>query len=171
VRRGCRALLAALLALGLAGCAVSGLEFVSDNRVTLLAPKSLALVKLPVTLRWAIKHFTLAAPGRGQVSPDVGYFAIFVDQAPIRPGQTLRAVAAGDPSCLHSPGCPNATYLANHQVYTTTSTEFTLSQVASLNDYQSVQLHEVTIVLMNTAGHRIGESAWYIDFRLRQELF
>ncbi|MHB8341618.1 MAG: hypothetical protein ACYDB7_10645 [Mycobacteriales bacterium] len=163
LRRGLTAL---AVSLALAGCSFSNLAFVTDTRLHFTAPVNRDLVKLPVTLRWTMRDFTVLAPGTAAPSSSTGYFALFVDQAPIRPGQTLRAVASGNNSCLHTPGCPNAAYLADRGVYTTASTSFTLTQVASLNAYQNVQLHTVTVVLLNSAGHRIGESAWYVSFRL-----
>lgn len=163
LRRGGTAL---VLCVALAGCSFSNLAFVTDTRLHIVAPTNRALVKLPVTLRWTMRDFTVTPPGSGPPSARAGYFALFVDQAPVRPGQTLRAVASGDNACLHTPGCPNAAYLADRGVYTTTVTSFTLTQVASLNAYQQIQLHTVTIVLLDSTGHRIGESAWYVDFRL-----
>ena len=163
-------MLAAVLAAAVAsGCGVSQLAFVTDTRLHIFAPKSLTLVTLPVTLRWTIRDFTIAGPSPGSDGAHTGYFAIFVDRAPVRPGQTLRAVVSGDNACLHTPGCPTAQYLADRQVYTTTNTYFTLTTLTSLSGYQKVQLHEATIVLMDPGGHRVGESAWYVDFRVRQE--
>lgn len=172
-RRLPRALLALALCLGLAGtgCSVSALAFVVDHRLHFVSPRSRATVTLPVTVRWTIRDFTIAGPGAGPASSHVGYFALFVDRAPVRPGQTLRAVASGDRVCLHTPGCPDQTYLNDRGVYTTTNTWFTFSQIATLNtvnSHEKKELHEVTIVLMNTAGHRIGESAWYLDFWMRK---
>ncbi|HVA61551.1 MAG TPA: hypothetical protein VNG13_13590 [Mycobacteriales bacterium] len=163
-----RVLWLALLTLSASGCAVSNLSFVADKRLTVTSPKAQQLVGLPVTLRWTIKDFTISAPNSAAASATSGYFAIFVDRAPIRPGQTLKAVGSGDPACVHTPGCPDTTYLADHQVYTTTATSLTLTSVNSLNTYQQVQLHEAIIVLLDASGHRIGESAWYVDFRVRQ---
>lgn len=170
MRRFAFLLACAALSAGLAGCGFgfSGLQFVADKRLHITAPRSLALVHVPVTLRWRISAFTITGPHRGPASERTGYFAVFVDLAPVRPGQTLRAVAAGDPACLRTPGCPNPTYLAARGVYTTTQTSLTLSNIPPVNSYQQIQLHEVTIVLLNTDGRRIGESAWYIDFRLSQ---
>ena len=34
------------------------------------------------------------------------------------------------------------------------------------NTKEKKQLHRITVVLMNTAGHRIGESAWELDVRI-----
>ncbi len=161
------ALAVLMLTLLLAGCSFSNLQFVQDTRLKVIAPKSEALVKLPLTLRWTIKDYSPEPAGEPS-GANRGYFAIFVDRAPVRPGQTLRVLASGNNACLHTPGCPDAQELASLQVYTTASTQFTLRTVDSLNSYQQVQLHEAVIVLMDTTGHRIGESAWYIDFRLRQ---
>jgi hypothetical protein len=169
--RSARWLLAALLVFALAGCSFQNLAFVTDTRLQILSPTQQALVHLPVTIRWRMRDFTVAPPGSGTPSKDAGYFAVFVDRAPVRPGQTLRAVASGDDSCLHTAGCPNAAYLAEHGVYTTTADQIALAVIPSLNNYQQVQLHEVTIVLLDTAGRRIGESAWYVDFRLKEPVF
>lgn len=162
-----RALLAAFVAVAVGGCAVSNLQFVTDSRVKVVAPKQQALVRMPVTIRWTVRDFHVAAPGSGQRS-NAGYFAIFVDRAPIRPGQTMRAVVSTDRSCLSTPGCPSPSFLAGLGIYTTTKTSLTLRSVSPLNGYQRVQLHEAVIVLMSPDGRRIGESAWYVDFRVRQ---
>ena len=110
--------------------------------------------------------FRVVSPGTLPVSRDAGYFAIFIDRAPVRPGQTLAAIA--DRQCRRTPGCVNAGYLSDRGVYTTTSDSLTLTQVASLNSYQNVQTHEATVVLVDSAGKRVGESAWYLDFRMRK---
>lgn len=158
------ALALAALAL-LAGCNMSNLEFVKDNRLRFVSPRSRQLVGVPVRVAWVMSGFRVEGLGSAPPSRDAGYFAIFVDRAPVRPGQTLLSLA--DRSCRVTPGCFNAEYLAERNVYTTTGDSFTLEQVPALNSYEKVQVHQVTIVLMNTAGQRIGESAWYLEFRLR----
>ena len=152
---------ATVAAVALAGCGASNLAFRTDHRVHISSPASRALVDAPVTLRWNL----LPRPE----APTT--FAVFVDRAPVKPGQTLRAVAAGDSSCQHAPGCPDAQYLADRQVYTTTDTSLTLQTVGSLNSYQTTQLHEATIVLLDASGRRVGEAAWYVDFRMRHRRF
>jgi hypothetical protein len=147
------------------GCAVSNLQFVADNRLHFVAPRSRALVQLPVTLRWSITDFTVVPPGTVPVSSHQGYFAVFVDRSPVKPGQTVAAVA--DSSCRRTPGCMNAGYLADRGVYTASADEVKLSQIASVNSYQKVQTHEATVVLLDSAGRRVGESAWYLDFRMK----
>lgn len=166
------ALVAALAALLLAGCSlpnVAEMNFRVDTRLHFLAPPARSLVRQPITLRWTIRDFTTAPLGSGPANPHRGYFAIFVDHAPIRPGQTMQAVAANDHYCAHSAGCPNTAYLAARQIYTTTRTSYRLPLLASLaGDNQTVQLHTVVIVLMDTTGHRIGESSWQLDVRVRK---
>lgn len=149
----------------MAGCSLSNLQFIKDNRLHFISPAARQLVATPVTVRWSITGFRVEKPASSPPSTDAGYFAIFVDRAPIQPGQNLLSLA--DRSCRDTPGCFNAQYLADRNVYTTTTDSFTIPQVPSLNSYENVQVHEVTIVLMNTVGQRIGESAWYLDFRLR----
>ena len=114
-----------------------------------------------------MRDFTRVRPGRGEPSRSRGYFAIFVDRPPVAPGKTLRAVADRDTSCLRTPGCPDASYLADRQIYTTAGDRFVLDRVADFVDNrEKEQLHEVTVVLLDSAGRRIGESAWYLEFWL-----
>jgi hypothetical protein len=160
--------LAVALTLALAGCSASAEAFTADHRLHFVSPRSRATVSLPVTLNWRMRDFTVVGPGAGPPSSRSGYFALFVDRAPVRPGETLRAVAGRDRVCLHTPGCPDQAYLSDRGVYTSTSESLTLTQIASRNSYQQKQLHEVTIVPLDTAGHRIGESAWSINFWMHQ---
>jgi len=171
-------LVAATLALATAtsGCAfgLHNLSFVNDTRLHFTAPRQRALVHLPVTITWTMSDFDVVSPGaelpsgHSGDSGDAGYFGVFVDRAPVHPGQTVTSVA--DHLCRVTPGCLTTTYLANRGVYTTTSDSITLTVLSLLNTYQKTQTHEVTVVLLNTAGQRIGESAWYIDFRFRASL-
>lgn len=137
----------------LSGCG-SGLSFRADHRLDVTSPRSRTSVHLPVTVRWTMRDFD--HPG--------GYYALFVDRAPVRPGQTVESLADGD--CRRTPGCPDRSYLAARGVYTTAGTSLTLTAVDPVNSYDRIQTHEVTIVLMDRTGRRIGESAWYVDFRL-----
>ncbi|HVT20353.1 MAG TPA: hypothetical protein VHE57_03040 [Mycobacteriales bacterium] len=154
----------------LCGCTnISALQFRTDHHVTFTAPSSRAKTALPVTLRWRVEDFRVAGPDSAEPpSKDAGYFALFVDRAPIKPGQTLAAVAGGDSSCVPAAGCPDRQYLADRQVYWTTGLSYTLRQVDPLDDSDNWQLHEVTIVLLDTSGHRIGEHAYYRDFKLKR---
>jgi hypothetical protein len=173
LRRAATLACAALL-MGAAGCGpqLSKLSFRVDKRVHFVTPKDRSLVHAPLTIRWTIRDFTLSAPATGPTDKHVGYFAVFVDRAPIKPGQTLKVVASDDRACQREPTCPDAAYLALRQIYTTTTTSVTLPRVAPLVDNgDKTQLHEVTIVLLDTSGHRIGESAWHITFKMKKPTF
>lgn len=167
-----RLALLAVLAVATSGCGLThlnDLNFRVDDRLHFLTPKSRSLVHAPVTVSWTIRDFTVAAPGSAPPSRHAGYFAVFVDRAPIRPGQTLKAIGSGDLSCERDPKCPDTTYLNDHRVYTTTATQLRLPLISDiLGDHESLQMHSVTVVLMDTAGHRIGESAWELDFRMHR---
>ena len=166
-------LASACLALTLvAGCGLTHLQDLSfrvDNRLHFISPKDRSKVARPVVLRWTMKGFTIEPNGSAPPSRHAGYFAIFVDQQPIKPGQTMKSVASSDRYCKRTPGCPDANYLANRHIYTTTQTTFQLPTVDPIpNNHDRVQLHTIVIVLMNTSGHRIGEAAWELDLRVRK---
>lgn len=167
-----RLALVATLAASVTGCGLthlSDLNFRVDNRLHFDAPKSRSLVHSPLTVSWTMRDFTIAGPGSAAPSRHAGYFAVFVDRAPIKPGETLKAVGKGDPTCENNPKCPDKTYLNNHRVYTTTQTHLRLPLVTDIaGNHESVQMHAVTVVLLDTSGHRIGESAWELDFRMRK---
>ena len=166
------AFLAACCALGVAGCGLAhaqGLSFRVDNRLHLTAPADLKSVNQPVSVSWAITGFRVAGGGTERPSRQAGYFGVFVDRAPIAPGQTMRAVASGDHICLSDPQCPGADYLAARHVFTTTTPTVTLPRLPDVpGDAEPVQVHRVIVVLIDTGGHRIGESAWELDLRLPQ---
>lgn len=166
LQRAAVALIGALLVSGCGITHMQDLSFRVDNRLHFTTPKARSKLHQPVHLAWTIRDFRVAAPGSEPPSRDAGYFALFVDHTPIRPGQTMHAVAAGDPSC-RPPSCPSNAYLEQHQIYTTTDLSFTLPQIPNIQgDKETVQHHTVTVVLMDTSGHRIGESAWQLDFRI-----
>lgn len=157
----------------LTGCGIehiNELAFRVDHRLHFVAPKSRSEVRNPVTIRWTMRDFRIAAAGSQPPGRDAGYFALFVDRAPIKPGDTLRSVGHGNPFCRQDPAsCLTTSYLHNQGVYTTTGESLTLSDVTNIvGNRQSVQLHTFTIVLMDTGGHRIGESAWELDLQMHR---
>jgi len=168
------ALLAALGSLVLlSGCGLThlqDLQFRADTRLHFLAPKDRAEVHQPVTVSWTMRDFTIEAPGSAPPSRDAGYFAVFVDRQPIRPGHTMKDVAT-DEYCKRNPRCPDANYLASKQIYPTTKTSIKLPTIAVLTNHETLQMHTITVVLMDTSGHRIGESAWELDVRIRKATF
>lgn len=166
-----RALLAAGIVVALSGCGLTHLEnlnFRVDDRMEITAPESRALVQQPITVSWTMRDFAIRARGSEPASRDAGYFALFVDRAPIKPGASLDAVASGDRVCEIDPKCPDRAYLRDRNVYTTTDTSFRLPQLANGSGSDEIYRHSITIVLLDTSGRRIGESAWQIDVRVRK---
>jgi hypothetical protein len=155
-----------------AGCGIahpSELNFRTDKRLTFSEPAARTLVQTPLHVAWQMKDFQIARPGSSPPSKDAGYFAIFVDRAPIKPRGTMRDVAHNDLECLRRPDCPDATYLANREVFQTTDNQITIQQIPPISgDTERIQFHTITVVLMDTSGHRIGESAWGLDVRMRK---
>lgn len=169
LRRLVAAAAGTILVTSSAGCATSlhGLEFHNDNRMKITYPHENELVKTPFTLQWTMRDFTVAGPGHGPVEDHTGYFAVFVDRSPVKPGQTLAAIFKNTPSCQQSASCLTKPFLAQQQVYVTTADHVRLQSVADLlSNKQSTQFHTATVILLNTAGERISESAWSVEFRM-----
>ena len=167
VRRSLSA--AVLAATALVGCVdYSALSYKQDDRLTFRTPRDRATLSLPIHLDWEIEDFDVVGPGVGAPSKRAGYFAIFVDRAPVKPGRPLSDVAKEDDTCRKTPGCPDLDYYGDRQVYVTAQTEFTLRRVLPHQDDVDERDHEVTVILLDTSGRRIGESSWYREFTLRK---
>ena len=151
----------------LGGCAMSGLAFRVDDRLTIVRPAEREVVKLPVTVQWEIDDFevTGADGGADQAS---GYFGVFVDRAPQPPGQTVKWFAKDDDACRPADGCPDGEYLATRGVFTTRKTQFVVKTLPPPPTDQADrrEFHEVTVVLLDGSGRRIGESAFSIEFEV-----
>lgn len=152
-----------LLALLASACLPHGLAFTQDKRVDIVAPEDHSDVELPVTVRWRVSDFDVTGHN-GSDDPDAGYFGVFVDRAPVPPGKPVTWVAHGDKQCRPESGCPDKDYLHDRGVYETTDLTFTMKQLTDQNAYHGHESHEVTVVLLDGQGNRIGESAWYVDF-------
>jgi hypothetical protein len=151
------------LALLASACLPHGLAFVQDKRLEVVAPDSHSTVHLPVTIRWRVHGFRITGHD-GEDSPDAGYFGVFVDRAPVPPGKPLSWIAHGDRTCHAVDGCPDHSYFRDHDTYQTTDTSMTFPQVPDLDSYHGHENHEVTVILLDGQGNRIGEGAWYVDF-------
>lgn len=151
----------------LTGC-TTDLAFRVDDRVRFVSPTDRADVRLPVTLDWEVEGFEVTGPGEAR-DKDSGYFAVFVDRAPMPPGKSLRWLARKDNSCRPDDGCPDEEYLRTRGVYTTTATELVLEQLPRVGDEDRRERHRATVVLLDAAGHRIGESAYEIAFDVERE--
>lgn len=165
-----RSALAAMLVVGAlsSGCAdYSEMQFFKDERLSFTEPEDYDKVETPLVVSWTMEDFEVL--GRGETAPpseEAGYFGVFVDRAPIKPGKTLADVGKGDKQCEIDPRCPDKTYLNAKGVYTTRQTSITLDYVAPLSSKERIQLHQVTVVLLDSEGKRIGEYAWYQRFKL-----
>lgn len=150
-----------------AGCeSFSQLQFHVDHRLHFIAPHNeQKLTGARVKVSWTMTGFTIAGPGDGPPSSSAGYFAVFLDQAAIKPGQSLRAK---DPEadCGTGPNCPSEAALNQENVYTTTNTSVTIPTVPPTSTVGKYQEHQLVVVLINTIGRRIGEASWEVDFKL-----
>ena len=170
-RRPATAVALVSLCASLAGCIPQGLAFKVDERLTFESPKDRSTVRLPVTLDWEIRDFEIVEPGSGDASKDSGYFAVFVDTAPMPPGKKLRWIARKDNSCRAADGCPDEEYLNARGIYTTSETELVLEQLPrpSTENEDRRERHRATIVLLDAEGRRIGESAFEVAFDVERE--
>lgn len=152
-----RAAAAAALAVFTSGCGFSDLAFRQDDRLRFLSPDDRAEVTLPLTVRWAVEDF--------EVGPGAGSFAVFVDAAPQPPGRSLDWLARDDDACRPSEGCPDERWYATRDVYPTTDTEITIDQLPARSDDRR-ELHEITVVLLDEEGRRVGETGWTLEFQV-----
>lgn len=144
------------------GCRLDGLAFRADERLEIVAPANRATVTLPFDVRWTVEDFTTTGPSE-ETSDDAGYFAVLLDVSPMPPGESLAYFARDDETCRPSEGCPDEAYLAERRIYTTRATTFTVDALADTRPTDRPSApddHEITIVLLNGKGERIGESAF-----------
>jgi hypothetical protein len=157
------ALLGACLAL--TACVPQGLAFRIDDRLTFTSPADRSTVRLPVRIDWEIRDFDIVDPDEPVSGTDEGFFAVFVDRAPMPPGESLRWLARKDSSCRADDGCPDEEYLNARGVFTTTETELVLEQLPRTTDREDrKERHRVVVVLLDAESRRIGESAFEIAF-------
>lgn len=155
---------AATFALVATGCSTEGLAFIEDQRVEIVAPDYRELLELPVTVDWEVAEGLAAKLGSEYE------FGVYVDIDPQPPGEPLEYFARDDVQCRKSPGCPDERYLRQRGIHTSTSSEMTFGAlpVAPGVDLErgDPDFHEVTLVLLDQDGVRVGESAWAIIFEV-----
>ena len=181
LRRSLATALAVLCVLACSGCVdLDEMQFVKDHRLEFQSPDDYELVELPLEVSWTMDDFeVLPKPEKGAKrskvedpapTEDAGYFAVFVDRSPIKPGRTLADVGDGDPLCEDNPSCPDRAYLEAEGVYTTRKPSVTLELVKALSSKERIQLHQVTVILLDSEGRRIGEHAWFRQFKLENKV-
>lgn len=160
---------AVLLVLSI-GCGTSGLSFVNDERVAIVAPVDRSQVRLPVTIRWTVRDFAVTGPTKA-ADRNAGYFGVFVDREPQPPGETFAHLAKNDATCRVTPGCPDTGYFETLGAHATTRTTFTITELPERPEQERDlrEFHEVNIVLLDGSGRRIGESAFGVEFELERE--
>lgn len=151
------------VAAGLTGCGTGPLAFHNDHRLSFGTPAARSRVQTPLTVRWSMRDFAPTGLD-GSTTPARGAFAVFVDRAPMPVGADLKWFAAHDTGCLRDPRCPDPAYLASRGVHLTTDTALTLDVLPPVADAVGEEQHSVTVVLLNGAGRRFAESAWYLPF-------
>ena len=140
------------LIIPLTGCAIHGLSFIQDDRLTIVHPHENAEISLPMTLEWTTRDYE-------------GYYAVFFDRAPMRPGQSLRSLVPEDDPCRAQPACPTAQWLADRHIYVTDRPSLQVDVLPNRRENRrSKNRHEVVIVLLDASGRRIGESAFTHEF-------
>lgn len=147
-----------LLPLLLTGCRISDMAFRTDQRLHIVTPLPNAAVATPLTIRWITANL-----------PQGTLFALFVDRPPIQPGQSIGAVCRQG----RFQGCPRvrtlaelAAYLSSYNVYVTTTHTLTLPDLPNTRPPDFARhAQQLTIVLLDPTGRRVGEAAYTVSFR------
>jgi hypothetical protein len=156
VRRGALLFVLAVLA---HGCAVTGIAFRQDDRLSFVSPADRDEVTLPVTVSWRVEDFDV---------PEDGSYAVFVDRAPQPPGHTLAWLARNDDSCRSADGCPDVSWFSQRDVFPTTDTELKIERLPASTDDRR-EMHEVTVVLLDADGVRVGETGWTLHVQVARD--
>lgn len=144
-----RAVLSLVVLLLLASsCAVDGLSFRRDDRFSWVAPDDGDVVTLPFVLDWEMEDFD-------------GYFAVFFDQSPMAPKETLLDLVPSDDPCRDEPTCPDTEWLGDEDIFVTADTELLVEDVRDRSGRRSDRdPHEITIVLLDETGTRLAETVF-----------
>lgn len=119
--------------------------FRQDHRINIAYPGDFATVGQPLTIRWSARGFN---------APVDGSYAVFVDRDPMPPGET---VASFDRDSRH------------RNIYVLKSPRLTIAHLdpnAGGSDAERNH-HDITVVLLDSAGRRVGESAGFVQFTVR----
>jgi hypothetical protein len=150
-----------LVSLLVGGCAVHGLTFVEDDRVHITTPRDRAEVTVPFRLGWAAEDL-----------PAGQRYAVLVDRTPPPTGKPLAWLFRSRDDCKGPIGraaCGKPDYLAEQGVLLTRSREVSIDEVEDLTgDDRKRAFHEVTIVLVDGNGTRVGEGSWSREVEIEQ---
>jgi hypothetical protein len=127
------------LALSLTAC--GQYLFRQSDRLQIVSPRVYSTVREPLTVSWTVKDFS---------APRDGSFALFIDRDPMPPGESLDYFARDDRDGI--------------QVLDATSVRLpVLAQQVGVDPAERNH-HDVTVVLLDRTGHRIGEYAGFTEF-------
>ena len=141
-----RLIAAALISLACLSACGQGLLFRNDHRVVITNPKNNATVGEPLEIQWKARDFV---PGRN------GQFAVFVDRDPMPPGKGIDYF----PVLTRSQGI---FLLSENHLKIDVFTRRTGVDPAEQDH------HDATVVLLDTSGHRIGESGGFVEFKVKR---
>ncbi len=152
------------------GCTLQG-AVRQDTRVEILHPEDSAHVEVPLELDWTVEDFEITEPD-GSASNDRGYFGLFLDRPPMRPGEDLASLAEDDPQCQRTPGCPGRAWFERNNVFLTTETSYRFQNLPDTRPEENLDApdrHEIIIVLLNGKDFRIGETSFSVDFTVNRD--
>ena len=156
-----------VLVVALSGCSTEGLAFKQDKRVSFVSPRYREKVTSPVVVDWELNDFELGTP-TDEGTPT--QFGVYVDIDPQPPDEPLAYFARDDEACLRSKSCPDEKYLQRMGVHVTDDTEMAFNNLPPAPGVDveggDPDVHEVTLVFLDTDGRRVGESAWAIIFEI-----
>lgn len=133
------ALAIALLAPMLAGC--GPYLFRQSDRLQITSPQNNSTVRQPLTVRWSAQDFSAPRDGR---------FAVFVDRDPMGAGGNINDYAPSDRGGIY--------------LVAATSLKLTLLTPLAGVDPAEQNHHDVTVVMLDRSGARIGEYAAFTEF-------
>jgi hypothetical protein len=152
-----RALALSLCAV-LAGCSTADLAFRVDDRLQIENLADRSTIEVPFTLEFSFDGDLL--------SGDATAFGVLIDWTPPPPGKPLSDLLRDDPACRGPQGCPDG-YLERNRIAVTTDTTYLMDNVPVGTDRQERRgFHEVTIILVDAEGRRVGESSAFARFRV-----
>jgi hypothetical protein len=154
------------------GCGVRGLNFKDDKRLSFVTPVDREEVRLPVTIEWTVRDFEATGPD-GSARRDAGSFGVYIDRTPQPPGEGQEWLVRNDPVCKRDErSCGTVDFLAQRDIHTTTDTTFVIERLPlpSGDAERRREFHDVTIVLLDGRGERIGESAFVRQFEVDRDV-
>lgn len=123
------------------GC--GNLLFRQTHRITVLTPNNYSTIREPVVVSWKVRDFLVGQDGT-QV--------VFVDRSPMPPGRTIEHFERLDREGIFQTD--------------NSSIRFDVLSPVMSNASSERNHHEITIVLLDRAGRRIGEEAGFVQFNI-----